>query len=458
MLKESILKKVEKTIEDYQLLEKDDRVLIGFSGGKDSVCLLYILYLLKEKYNLSLIAFHLNHLIRGKEAYQDEVFCKEFCQKLNIPLIIKRRNVKKYAQKNKLSLEEAGHKLRYYYYKKIAQKENCQKIALAHTASDNVETILLALIWGKGLKRISGILPKNNNIIRPLIDLTTEEVLNFLKENNLTYREDSSNKDLKIPRNYLRNVVIPYLRKLNPKIEKTFRQITNLLANENEYLEEATKKILNSVIKKKKSEILINKEKFKNLPLAIKRRVVKAILPHLNFFQIERIVKLPEKPIGKKINLENKLIVYNEYQNLRIFSSDKKIDKIFKIKLNKINYFPEINLKLTCQVIDIEKIKEFNYNNCEYFDKNDIHLPLFIRFRKEGDFIPIKNGKKKLKKLFIDMKIPKKIRDQLPLLCDQKGILWILGVYRAYRGFIKKKTKKVLKVKILKWQNPIYQN
>lgn len=454
-----ILKKVEKTIKKYQLLEKGDKVLIGFSGGKDSVCLLYIFHLLKEKYNLNLIAFHLNHLLRGKEAKRDEEFCKELCKKLNVPIIIKRRDVKKYSKKYNLSIEEAGHKLRYYYYEKIAQKEKCQKIALAHTASDNEETILLSLVYGQSLGRIAGILPKREKIIRPLIDLTSEEVLLFLKENNIPYVEDSTNKDLKIPRNYLRNIIIPNLKKINSNLEKTLRQVSEILFKENEYLEKEVDKVYNLLIKRENNDILISKKEFALLPLAIKRRVLKKLFPNANFYQIEEMINLINKQVGKKIDLKEN-IIYNEYNYLRISKENKKkmINKIFKIKLNETNNFPKINLKLTCEVIDIEKIKKFNYNNCEYFDKDDIKLPLFIRFRKEGDIIKIKKGKKKVKKLFIDMKIPKIVRDNLPILCDQKGILWILGVYRAYRGLIKKNTKKVLRVKILKWQNPIYPN
>ncbi|MEO0088540.1 MAG: tRNA lysidine(34) synthetase TilS [candidate division WOR-3 bacterium] len=453
-----ILEKVKKTIEKYQLLEKNDRVLVGFSGGKDSVCLLYILYLLKEKFKLDLMAFHLNHLLRGKEAKRDEEFCKEFCKKLNIPIIVKRRDVKNYSQKHNLSIEEAGHKLRYYYYEKIAEKEKCQRIALAHTASDNVETILLSLIYGQSLGRIAGILPKRDKIIRPLIDLTTEEVLLFLKENNLTYVEDSTNQDLKIPRNYLRNIIIPNLKKLNPNLEKTFRQISEILLQENEYLEKETNGIFNSLVKKQNDDILISKKDFIPLPLVLKRRVLKKLFPDASFWQIENIINLFKTQIGKKIERKNE-IIYNDYECLRISKrKEKRKKEIFKIKLNRVNNFKEINLKLTCDVMDIEKIKKFDYNNCEYFDKDDIKLPLFIRFRKKGDIIKIKEGNKKVKKLFIDMKIPQAIRDKIPFICDQKGILWILGVYRAYRGLIKKNTKKVLRIKILKWQNPIYQN
>ncbi len=454
-----ILKKVEETIKKYKLLEKGDKVLIGFSGGKDSVCLLYIFYLLKEKYDLNLIAFHLNHLLRGKEAKRDEEFCKEFCKKLNVPLIIKRRDVKKYSKKYNLSIEEAGHKLRYHYYEKIAQKEKCQRIALAHTASDNEETILLSLISGQSLGRIAGILPKRERIIRPLIDLTSEEVLLFLKENNLPYVEDSTNKNLKIPRNYLRNIVIPNLKKINSNLEKTLRQVSEILFKENEYLERETDRVYNLLIKKEDDDILISKKEFVILPLAIKRRIFKRLFPNASFYQIEEMVNLVNKQVGKKINLKEN-IIYNEYNYLRIRKENKKktINEVFKIKLNKINNFPKINLKLTCEVMDIEKIKKFNYNNCEYFDKNDIKLPLFIRFRKKGDIIKIKKGRKKVKKLFIDMKIPRIVRDNLPILCDQKGILWIFGVYRAYRGLIKKNTKKVVRIKILKWQNPICQN
>ncbi|MEO0130975.1 MAG: tRNA lysidine(34) synthetase TilS [candidate division WOR-3 bacterium] len=458
MKKNKILEKIEKTIKKYQLLEKGDNVLVGFSGGKDSVCLLYIFYLLKEKYHLNLIAFHLNHLLRGNEAKRDEEFCKKFCKKLNIPIIVKRRDIKKYSQKHNLSIEEAGHRLRYYYYEKIAEKEKCQKVALAHTASDNVETILLSLIYGQSLGRIAGILPKRDKIIRPLIDLTTEEVLLFLKGNNLVYVEDSTNQDLKIPRNYLRNIIIPNLKKLNPNLEKTFRQISEILLAENEYLEKETNRIFNSLIKKQNEDILIPKKDFIPLTLVLKRRVLKKLFPDASFWQIENIINLLKRQIGKKIEREND-IIYNDYEYLRISKrEEKKKKEIFKIKLKKLNNFKKINLKLTCKVINIEKIKEFDYNNCEYFDKDDIKLPLFIRFRKKGDIIKIKNGKKKIKKLFIDMKIPKIVRDNLPILCDQKGILWILGVYRAYRALIKKNTKKVLKIKILKWRNPIYQN
>jgi tRNA(Ile)-lysidine synthase len=217
----AIEQKVLKLIDDDHLIYKNDRILIALSGGADSVFLFYFLLKYKRRLGIQFSAFHLNHKIRGKEAKDDELFCRNLCEENNVELFVVTKDVKSYARKNKLSIEEAGRDVRYGELKKISAKKLFTKIATAHNASDNAETVMLNLIKGAGLKGLSGIPVKRDNIIRPMLNLTADEIRYYLKLKKFNYRLDTSNISLDYERNYLRNKIIPMLKeRLNPKVEQ----------------------------------------------------------------------------------------------------------------------------------------------------------------------------------------------------------------------------------------------
>ena len=237
----TIDQKILKFIDEETLLSKGDQVLVALSGGADSVFLLsFLLKSVKKQFDLRLSAFHLNHNLRGKEAIDDEKFCRGFTRQNNVEYFSASKKVNAFAIKNKLSVEEAGRKLRYSQLECIAKKNGFNKIATAHIANDNTETILLNLIKGTGLKGIAGIPVKRSNIIRPILNVTKDEILSYLGKKKIPYRIDSSNLSSEYERNFLRNEIIPKLKaKLNTKLDiamlkssKVFRSISSVLENQ----------------------------------------------------------------------------------------------------------------------------------------------------------------------------------------------------------------------------------
>ena len=215
-----MLNRVTATVEKYGLLEKGDSVIVALSGGADSTALLSVFVSLKEKYNLSIYAAHINHNIRGDEAKRDENFCKILCKKFNTELFIKSVDVPTLAKQQKISEELCGRNVRYAFFEELSQKL-CAKIATAHTASDNAETLIFNIARGASLAGLSAIPPKRGNIIRPLIELSRGDIESYCEENNLEYVTDSTNLADDYTRNYIRHNIIPCLKKLNPSFERT---------------------------------------------------------------------------------------------------------------------------------------------------------------------------------------------------------------------------------------------
>ena len=214
--------KVLRFIDEKNLIEKDDRILVALSGGPDSVFLLHFLNKYSKKFKISLAAIHINHGLRGKAASSDENFCKILTKKLGVRFYSVKRNVKALAKKLKVSTEEAGRLIRYEEFEKLSAKEGFTKIATAHIADDNAETVLLNLIKGTGLSGISGIPYSRGKIIRPLLVLTKEEIVQYLKFYKIDYRTDLTNLQSEYERNFLRNEIIPLIKKrLNPSLENT---------------------------------------------------------------------------------------------------------------------------------------------------------------------------------------------------------------------------------------------
>ena len=251
--------KILKFINEESLLSKGDKVLVAFSGGTDSVFLLSFLLKYKKRFNIQLAAFHLNHNLRGKEAIDDEKYCRKFSRDNKIKYFSESKNVKMFAKKNKISMEEAGRKIRYSELERIANKNDFNKIATAHNANDNTETVLLNLIKGTGLKGISGIPVKRGKIIRPILSVSRDEILSYLEKKKIPYRTDSSNLSSEYERNFLRNKIIPDLKdRLNPQLDNTLLKSSTIFRSISAVLESQIDSKINDAVKFKDKQLSIN--------------------------------------------------------------------------------------------------------------------------------------------------------------------------------------------------------
>lgn len=450
----SFQQKILRTIAKFHMLNKGDKVLVGFSGGSDSMALLYVLDNLRNLLDIKLYALHINHQLRAQAANEDEKFAKATCKKIGVPFLSRKVNVKRFAKKHKLSLEEAARILRYHCLVETAKKFNCNKIALGHHANDNVETVIINLIRGTGLAGLAGIPPKRDNIIRPLIETDRSEIIEYLKTNKLNYCHDLTNLELGLRRNYIRHKIIPLLEELNPNLAETVMRNSQIVRTiDNDIIlmaQQAQQTVLN---KSDKGRIKLDIKKLLSYNHSIQREIIKEILPTLEFKEIESLLELANKPSGKRLEINPTLSVWKEYNYLHIIKNIPKtlepINKTWKVNIGKATIIPNLGLELFA---DFKKDVKMSFDDkSALFDKSQIALPLSIRLRKPGDrFTPFKGKEKKLKDVLINDKIPVRMRDQLPLLCDANNILWIIGSRRSNIGLITNKTKECLIIKVRK--------
>lgn len=313
-MKERIL----KTIRKYNLIENGDKVVIGVSGGPDSMTLLNLLIEIKQEkiIDFDIVVCHVNHMIR-EEATSDEEYVSKFCKKYNVPFFAKKVNVQKLSEKERIGTEEAGRKIRYEFFNKILEKTSSNKIATAHTANDNAETVLMNIIRGSGTIGLRGIEPKRENLIRPLIECSREEIEAYCIEKKLNPRIDKTNFENVYTRNKVRNLLIPYIKEnFNPNIIEGINRLSDLSKQENEYLEKiAAEKFEKILIEKKKDEIILNLNQFNLQETVIKSRLV---LYTINILfgtrsgiekkHIEDIIKLCSNNIGNKFLIPNKKV------------------------------------------------------------------------------------------------------------------------------------------------------
>ena len=315
-----------KTIEKYNLINANDKIVLGVSGGPDSLFMLNILNNLKEKLHIKLIVAHINHKIR-EEANSEEKFVKDFCQKIGVEFYSKGIEVEKYANNNKIGLEEAGRKIRYEFFEEVCKETGANKIAVAHNKNDKIETMIMHLLRGSGISGLQGIQPKSNNkIIRPIIEIERSDIEKYCEEHKLEPRIDKSNFDNTYTRNRIRNVVIPYIKQeFNPNFIETMTRLSEVITEENLYLNSLTeteyKKIL---LQKSANEIVLDLKKFNQLDNIIRKRIIlytvsilRGSSQGIEKIHIEDIVKLCQNNIGNKFLVPNK--------GLKILVKDKKI-------------------------------------------------------------------------------------------------------------------------------------
>jgi len=459
----SLLKRVQRTIEKYQMLVPNSKVIVGVSGGPDSTTLLHLLYRIKSQYNLQLCVAHLNHRLRGKEAQEEAKWVKELASGLDIPVILNSFDVALLAKRKGLSLEEAARLARYDFLEQAANQIGASKIALGHTASDQIETFLMRLMWGSGLEGLSGIPPVRGRIIRPLIEIFREEIEEYCKDNNLRPRRDSSNEETSFLRNKIRLHLIPYLsERYNPQLRKGLFQTIEILREENEYFQGESERIFKSLHKEKRDEqIILDIEELTHLPLALKRRIIreairriKGDLRRVKFNHVDSVLELTERKGSKQLDLPGNLIIKKQGKHLIFGKKEEKKEVFFPCALVVPGRTRLSRLGLDVETEVVFKLPPFFPKNKDeaYLDFDKLKEPLLIRRRKKGDkFQPLgMKGRKKIKDFFIDLKVPREERDRIPLLTSEDRIVWVVG-YRIDECFkITKDTKKILKVRISK--------
>ena len=316
------------------LIKDGDKIVLGVSGGPDSICMLDMMRELKEEKNINFEIYvaHVNHMIR-EEAIEDEKYVQNYCLKHNIKFFVKRVDVQKIANDKKIGTEEAGRKVRYDFFEEVLQKTGSNKIAIAHNKNDKIETIIMHLLRGSGLSGLKGIEPiRDNKYIRPLIECERQEIEQYCKNRKLQPRIDKTNFENEYTRNKIRNIVIPYIKKeFNPNIIQTLSRLSEVATDESNYIDLQTQRIYNKLlIEKTDKQIILKLKEFNQQEKVIQKRLVLKTIKELNGstdriekIHIEDIIKLCTNNIGNKYLTPNK--------NLKILVKDKKI---FFIKMN----------------------------------------------------------------------------------------------------------------------------
>jgi len=436
------LKKVKNYIVENDLLDEKEKIIVGVSGGADSMALLNILISL----DYTCIAAHCNFNLRGEESYRDEDFVKDYCRKYGVECITTSFDTYTYMKEKSVSLEMAARELRYSWFGKISVEYDAQYIAVAHNQDDSVETILINLIRGTGIKGLTGINPKNGKVIRPVLCLSRNEILEYLASRSISYVEDSTNKEDIYLRNKIRLNIIPQLEEINPSVKQTLSNNASYLRDVESIYYQCISTIAKKIFDGKQIDIdaLLNTEK--------PNTILFEILRHYGFNSPvinEIVVSLKDIP-GKVFYSENYRLV-KDRKFLLLDEIDNTSEPSFYIYENNGKIDRPINLSVQTYAInkDFILVKD---KNILYADNSKVTFPLHIRKWKQGDrFMPFgMKGSQKVSDYFTDHKFSIIEKERTWLLCTAKDeIIWIIGHRTDGRFCVTTRTDTVLKIEFL---------
>ena len=437
--------KLIKTVQKYKMLSPGDHVLITVSGGADSVALLYGLLELKNVLSLTFSVCHINHNLRGKEAQKDAGFVKNLCLKLGIPLFSYSAKI----DSDNLSLEEAARQVRYSFFRKAAKECGAKKIATGHSQNDNAETLLLRLCRGTGLTGLCGIPPVRKDggftFIRPLIETARADIEDYLDVRAIPYRTDQSNFDRTFYRNRVRLDILPDLEEINPQVISNLAKSAELLREDEKVLEYLTTEALKRCFCENRLHIKTLLEYPRPLQKRIIRAAIKAAkaafcgLKDISYAHIAQIESLLTSQTGKITFLPGGLRIRREYENL-LFSSEKTPSSLsfcYNILMDTPVFVPVLGHYVQ---VSVKNSFSTSHINCaeictKHFNYDKIKEAIELRTRRPGDRIYIAGvGNKKLKNEFIDRKVPRTLRDSIPLLAIGSNILWIMDKHGRTSG------------------------
>jgi tRNA(Ile)-lysidine synthase len=452
-----LVRKTKETILREGLIDEGDRVLVGCSGGLDSVALLFVLREISHDLPFELGIAHVNHSLRGEESDRDEDFVKGLADRFSILCYSCKANVKDEARESGKSLQHAGRDIRYRFFNEIANQLDFNKIAIAHNLDDQVETFLLRVVKGTGIRGLSSIQIRRGRIIRPFLPIYRSEIETYVKTRAISFVEDSSNAKSVYERNFVRREILPVMEKLNPAAKDKIYALLHDLTLINTIFDRKAVEFLSGARNEEGSDIVIDVHSLKMLDEEVRRRVIANLLRERdpNFLPLREHFKLIEKILdGRRPNLSITFprgnLVQRRYANL-VFtkkSPAQKVEEVFAIHPGTNRVEP---LDVVLHVAEIEEQSDDIQitTDIAYFDGEKLGN-LSVRTFIPGDrFVPLGMGNAmKLKDFFIGRKIPKDQRQRIPLLLSDQDIIWVVGYRIDERYKISKETKRVLRVTV----------
>lgn len=449
--------KVIETIKKFNMLNNGENIVVGLSGGADSCALTHILTRLSGKMDLHITAVHINHGIRGEEAERDERSAEEFCRRLNIEFIAYHCDIPSEAAKRGIGEEEAGRLVRYEKFYETAEKKNGAKTAVAHNMNDKAETLIMNLCRGAGMKGLAGIKPVGGSIIRPLIFCTRDEIEKYCDDNNIEYCTDSTNLQNEYTRNKIRNILLPWLSEnINPAAGMNMANASELLREEEEYLESKAQEQYKKLLKDSGDGFVsLNADGLASEHGVIRRRVLRIALrslrPDMRDFgrkHTESAEDILMGDTGRRISLPGGITVSKGYGLINIlYDREKQGAFCYDIEPGKKYFIKETERYVLLSLNEEKNIKNAVNICTKKIDYDKIKDKIQLRTRQTGDFISIKNGRKKIKDIFIDDKIPSDKRDSYPMLVCGKSVI-IVGNRLGTDYYVGQDTKNILYIYI----------
>lgn len=452
-----MLDKVKKTLKKYNMLTQGEKIVLGVSGGADSIALLYSLNELID-YGLELIIAHLNHRLRVDEAKRDADFVKEIAKSLGLTFVYAEVDTLKYKEESQLSTEDAARQLRYKFFDQVMSKHYATKLATAHTLDDQAETVLMRLIRGSGSKGLSGIPPVSINIIRPLIEISRSEIENYLNSRDIKWVEDASNVSREFLRNRIRHDLIPELESYNPQIKETLAKTADILRAEYEFIKIETEKYFNEVFSENRSEITGNLLKYESIDKILRYSLLRTAIENLNrnlknissIHIISADDFLLSETASGQIELPEETVIVKGYDTFLV-TKKSEIEREFYYSIQSPGKwsFPELEVEISLvKTQSLEKKDE----SVAYFDPELVKFPIEVRSFKTGDrFSPLgMQSSKKLQDYFTDIKLPKFLRSRVPIFISDGEIMWAGGIRIDDRFKVTDKKGEVLKIKLVR--------
>jgi tRNA(Ile)-lysidine synthase len=499
-------------IRRHELIPPKKTVVIGVSGGADSVCLLHVLASLRKELGIRLHAAHLNHQLRGSESEADSEYVSNLAYSLGIPITADRQDVAAYRAEVNCSIEEAARELRYAFLARVARDVGANRVAVGHTRDDQVETILMHILRGTGTSGLRGLVPcspfpydnhevssragvlgkakrKRNNLLvaRPLLDITREETLSYCRDHQLAPRIDSSNQSLSFFRNRLRLQLLPLLRQYNPNIDHALLRLADIAAEDSALIEEQVSALWDELARQEDETIYLDRKRVESLPVALQRHLLRTAVTRLagdardiEAVHIEAARTLLRKAVGKRVSLPHGLVCYGEYDDLAItrlplstanrssaVTSDLCTNEQAQVRQSQLppSPFPPLcagtPLKIPGETafpgwkvvatVTRERPEGAQSSLVAHFDFRMTGTELVVRRRRAGDrFQPLGMSlPKKLYEFMIDAKIPRSWRDSIPIVCSPQQIVWAVGWRIDDRVRLTRASREILRLEFI---------